>query len=218
MKNSDIERIKQKIKKLLALSKSPNENEAIAALEKAQVLMNEYHLDAGECLYEKYPVKATKRLSKWRVVLANAVAPLYCCETFRSEYEGKIFFYGDKFDAFMAGEMYNYLAKTIERMSKQNVSKKASLKYRNSYRLGVACRISIRLDELGQTASWGLERETKMLSVRQSFENEIITTSEKMSFDSSKKGFNRGVTAGKDISLHRQTTGSGGRYIEGGAS
>ena len=34
--NADLETIKKRIKKLLALSKSPNENEAMAALQKAQ--------------------------------------------------------------------------------------------------------------------------------------------------------------------------------------
>ncbi len=176
--------------------------------------MDEYHLSAGECLFEKHSVKATKKLSKWRVILANAVAPLYCCATFRSEYEGKIYFYGDSFDAFMATEMYSYLAKTIERMSLQNIRKGASLKYRNKYRLGVACNLSIRIDELGQTASWVSERESKILAVKQSLEQEISITHEKMNIGTSDAAFKRGAKAGDGISLQRQTTGSGGRHIE----
>jgi hypothetical protein len=42
--NTDIDKIKNKIKKLFALSKSPNANEAAAALEMAQKLMDEYGL------------------------------------------------------------------------------------------------------------------------------------------------------------------------------
>ena len=43
------EQIKKKIKKLLALSKSPNENEAMAALEKARKLMEENGLSEQDC-------------------------------------------------------------------------------------------------------------------------------------------------------------------------
>jgi hypothetical protein len=84
----ELEKIKDKVRKLLALSTSPNESEAVLALEKAQSLMREYHLAESECLYVRQGVKATKRLSRWRSVLAGGVAPLYYCETFRSPDEG----------------------------------------------------------------------------------------------------------------------------------
>jgi hypothetical protein len=45
--NMDSERIKSKMKKLLALSSSPNPHEAAAALEAAQKLMAEYNIDAA---------------------------------------------------------------------------------------------------------------------------------------------------------------------------
>lgn len=214
----DVEGIKQKIKKLLALSKSPNENEAMAALEKAQKLMDEYHLSAGECLYEMHSVKATKRLSKWRAILAQTVAPLYYCVTFRNVGNGEIVFYGDKFDAFMAGEMYKYLAKTIERMSKLNVRKNASLKYRDNYRLGIAYRINNRIEEMGQDASWIAERDVRLLTVKKTLEKEITLSTENMKIGVKNNAFQQGMKAGNGVSLQRQTTGSGGRYIEGGHS
>ena len=45
---SDIEKLKSKIKKLLALSKSPNPNEAASALKMAQELMAEYKVDQDD--------------------------------------------------------------------------------------------------------------------------------------------------------------------------
>lgn len=45
---TDIDKIKGKIKKLFALSKSPNANEAAAALEMAQKLMDEYGIIKSE--------------------------------------------------------------------------------------------------------------------------------------------------------------------------
>jgi hypothetical protein len=50
---AELEGIKRRVKKLLALSKSPNENEAVAALEKARALMGEHRLSEGECLYTR---------------------------------------------------------------------------------------------------------------------------------------------------------------------
>lgn len=44
------EKIVEKIKKLLALSKSPNENEAMAAALKAQALMAKYEIDLSQVL------------------------------------------------------------------------------------------------------------------------------------------------------------------------
>ena len=44
----DIEKIKSKIKKLLALAKSPNPNEAASALKMAQNLIAEYKFNASE--------------------------------------------------------------------------------------------------------------------------------------------------------------------------
>jgi hypothetical protein len=189
----------------------------MAALAKAQELMKEYRLSESECLYTRHTVKATKRLSRWRTVLANAVAPLYYCETFRSEYHGAIYFYGDSFDSFMAGEMYRYLSRTIESMSKRNIRKGVSLKYRDKYRLGIACQISFRIEEQGRAASWGPERETRMVAVREALTNEVTLSTEKMKIDAGSAAFRRGVQAGNGISLTRQAAGHGGRYLEAGA-
>jgi hypothetical protein len=46
-------------------------------------------------------------------------------------------FYGDEFDVFMAGEMFEYLSKTILRTAEQNVRKTAKLKYREHYKRGL---------------------------------------------------------------------------------
>ena len=42
---NDLDKIKDRIRKLLALSKSDNENEAMIAMEKANELMAGYNLD-----------------------------------------------------------------------------------------------------------------------------------------------------------------------------
>ena len=198
--SNNVEIIKKRIRKLLALSKSPNEHEALAALKKAQDLMEEYRLTPAECVYTSQTVKTTKRESAWRSTLANTVASLYACEALRDVSSGQMIFYGESFDAFMAKEMYGYLSKTIDRMVKQNVRKRNTLKYKNQYRFGIVCRLAIRIYELGQKVSWAPEREHKLLAVKKAAENEF--------------GIIKRRELKTTVSLHRQATARNG-YLEG---
>jgi hypothetical protein len=214
---AELENIKRRVKKLLALSTSPNENEAMAALEKARALMEEYRLSESECLYIRQSVKATKRLSSWRLILSKAVAWLNYCETFRSPATGEIVFYGEQTDIFMAGEMYRYLSRAIERMAKQNVHKNAKMKYREKYRLGVACQLHYRIHEIGDAGSWAPQRERKLLAVKKAMEGALSIVQQDWKLTGTAgAAFLRGAAAGKGISLNKQATGHGGRYLEAG--
>jgi hypothetical protein len=136
---------------------------------------------------------------------------------FRSPETGEIVFYGEDVDVFMAGEMYRYLSKAMERMATQNVRKTASMKYREKYRLGVACQLHYRIHEMGDAGSWAPQRERTLLAVRKAMEGEIAIVRKGWKLTgASGAAFMRGAAAGKDISLNRQTTGHGGRYLEGG--
>jgi len=212
---TDIEKIKRKIKKLLALSASPNENEAAAAIEKAREIMGEYGLSESQCLYERHSARATKRASLWRSVLAKPVAWLYCCEVFRVPHKGEMCFFGESFDAFMAREMYGYLSKTIERMARLNVKKSAKRPFREKYKLGIACSLRERIHDMGAKASWAPQWKGKKLAIRKALENEIELVAGSTKIPSGKmNAFRRGTRAGDGICLSRQTTGHGGRYIE----
>lgn len=87
---------KDKIRKLLALAKSPVEAEAKAALLKARQLMAEHKLREEDCLEpEKLKVKkalvgitCTKRLNSWIAYLSAIIAENYCCTAWRSKRRG----------------------------------------------------------------------------------------------------------------------------------
>jgi hypothetical protein len=214
--NDNLDVIKRRIKKLFALSKSPNEQEADATLKMAQKMMDEYHLTKSACLYARHSVPATKRLSRWRSVLAYAVSWTNYCYTVRDPNTGEIIFYGDPVDALMTGETYRYLAKTIERMAKQNIRKTAKTKYRESYKLGIACRLNERIRELGAATSWAPERENKIRALEKSLADEIEIVTADMKITGWKSdAFSRGMVAADGVSLNRQATGHGGRYIGG---
>jgi hypothetical protein len=83
---SDIEKIKSRIKKLFALSKSPNANEAATALEMAQKIMSEHGVRHNEIwdfqIIEK-EIKANggKRPSRHENHLVSSIAVAFGCRS-----------------------------------------------------------------------------------------------------------------------------------------
>ena len=111
--------IEERIRKLLALADSPNENEAAAAAEKAQALMLRYGIElaaiaasSGERLAVDEHVVDGK-VDPWRRMLAAAVAHsagarvVWTPDGGRSQ--GKIFFYGPAGAVGGIVELYRYL-------------------------------------------------------------------------------------------------------------
>lgn len=88
---------KEKIRKLLALAESPNENEAKAALLMARKLMAEHKLRLEDCkeseklkvIKKNVGITCTKRQNSWIVELSVIIAKSYCCSAFRSRKHGK---------------------------------------------------------------------------------------------------------------------------------
>ena len=138
---TELEIIKDKVRKLLALSKSDNENEAAAALEKANELISKHELDESALRFESVRAKSSKTYVVWRAVVANAVAWLYGCHQYRETEFGTVVFTGEELDAFMAGEMFEYLIKAIERSAKKAVRKNAKFKFRRDFKYGMASRL-----------------------------------------------------------------------------
>ncbi|MGP1587301.1 MAG: DUF2786 domain-containing protein [Treponemataceae bacterium] len=212
----NLEIVKHRIKKLLALSKSPNENEATSALRKANELIAGYNLSSEQFSeYTEAKVKGTKTFIRWRAVLANAVENLYA--TFHyNDGAGDIVFIGEELDVFMSTEMYKYLVKTIDRMAKQNIRKNAKYKYRQSYRAGIASRLYDRMFELGQQCSW---RNPKELAAQKKQIAEFVEKQVSISVSATKfenvntTAFSRGNNDAEKINLSRQMTGSGTRRL-----
>ena len=112
--------IEERIRKLLALADSPNENEAAAAAEKAQALMLRYGIEmatiaasGGERLAVDEHVVDGK-VDPWRRMLAAAVARsaggqvVWAPDSYRRS-QGTIFFYGPAGAVGGMVELYRYL-------------------------------------------------------------------------------------------------------------
>lgn len=86
----------EKIRKCLALSSSPNENEARTALLMARRLMAEYKIGSTEDISaEEEPEKRQTSITyttirdNWVIDLLNVMGPRFCCRPFSSRMYGK---------------------------------------------------------------------------------------------------------------------------------
>jgi len=202
----NIEVIKNKVKKLLALTKSDNENEAAIALEKANELISKYELDETSLCFESVRVKSSKTYVLWRTVIANAVSWLYGCHQYRHTDNGEFVFTGEELDAFMAGEMFEYLIKTIERYAKKSIRKNAKLKFRRDFKYGMASRLYDRIMELGEACSWSPRRNVKIEEAKEYVEKSVVLYETEMKKNNKKNrtAFYRGLSYGDNVSLSRQ--------------
>ncbi len=203
--NNDV--IKNKIKKLFALSKSPNEHEAMAALEKAEQLLKEYSLSKDDVLITQQEVKGTVRLSSWRAVIIDAINWLNGTVSVRTS-DGKYIFYGSDIAVTMSAEMFKYLEKSIERIARQSIRKNAKLPYRNAFKYGAAKNIHVRIHDMGKNVRW-FDREERSKVLWAYIKGKLSVKSEKVTVSAlSNKAYTKGFDAGNAIHLNRQANGS----------
>ena len=89
--------IKGKIRNLLALAESPNENEAKAALLKARELIAKHKLTEAELAEEekqavrdvRTDITCSKRRDPWIADLSAVIGENYCCKGYRSHAKGR---------------------------------------------------------------------------------------------------------------------------------
>ena len=203
---TELEIIKEKIRKLLALSKSDNENEAAIALEKANDLISKYNIDEASLHYESLEIKSTKMYMPWRSCIANAVSWLYCCCHYRDKNNGTFVFTGEKLYVFMAAQMFDYLVKTIERCSKKAVRRNAKLKFRRDFKFGMALRLYDRIMILGESCAWCSVRDIKIEEAKEFIGRSVeIITNKNKNLRLNRTAVNRGIIHGNNVSLARQT-------------
>lgn len=156
--NAEQLQVVEKVKKLMALSKSPSEAEAAAALEKARLLLARYDLSIAE-LEESEAVGETvllekKRLRVWESALVGVVSRASFTEAlhYRSRQLGKILLIGREVNLVGARELFCYLHQAILILGRQYSPQVAHVE---SFRLGVVQRIGERLEESAAAGTTG---------------------------------------------------------------
>lgn len=119
-------KIIDKIEKLIALSSSDNENEAKAAMLKAQELMAKYEIEMSQINSDKakerpvVPYTSPSFRDDWVVDLGSLIAGNFRCRAVISSRRGsggafRLKFYGFDEDAQISINIFNYAVKVIRR-------------------------------------------------------------------------------------------------------
>lgn len=176
---------KDKIRKLLAVSKSKSDAEAQTALLKARELMAKYKLTEEECseVLKKGVVKlntgvsCTKTIGPWMIALSGIIAEAYRCENILFRRPGSktydIGFVGMEDDAGLCEELFKFAVDNVQERNK-NMSKALHKEYKgykiatyvrdraNSYGFGFAAGLkhAFDLQTKAKTQEWGLVLQT----------------------------------------------------------
>lgn len=155
----NIDKIKSKIKKLLAMSESTSPNEAAIAARQAKAMMDNYKLSRAECedvviSAEDYvTVEVTemgRRFPKWKSILGPAVARYTStlCKAKGFRPYAKMVFQGHREDLMLAEYLYTYLVRSIDNAVKTH--KITGRSFIASFRYGMASEISRKLRDMRQ--------------------------------------------------------------------
>ncbi|WP_099066526.1 DUF2786 domain-containing protein [Nostoc linckia] len=231
----NLEKIGDKIKKLLALSQSPNEAEAAEAMSKAQELLTRYQLSMADLEdnspeeVEQQVIEETGRSVSWKEILLNAVADAnYCMPFIRRGATVKQMMLGRPSNISSAKIQLEYLVGAVDRLASLEDGDRA---YKNSFRLGCASRISTRISELVEKqksegiAASGESKPISAIVVRSLYEkleaeldayakaNLKIKNRTSRPSCRSYEGYFSGMAAGDKVSLNKQVGGEKQKYL-----
>lgn len=230
----DLEKISEKIKKLLALSESPNEAEAMAAFAKAQEMLTQYQLSvtdlADSCpeKVEEQMIEEFQKSTSWKEILFNAIAKANYCMLFnrRSYQNVKQMLLGRPSNIQSAKIQYEYLVGAIEQLASLEDSDRS---FRNAFRLGAANRLYTRIEEvIERQKSEGItgNKPVPGLIVRSLYEKlnaevqayakanlKMKKPRQSRAYCSSADGFFAGQEAGNKISLNKQLGSGKQKYL-----
>ena len=136
----------EKVKKLLRLSSSPNENEARLALQKAQALMLEHNIDAGdlkETAIQSEPIAQDfGRRPTFYLPIATVLEACFGVIISWHNRDGEIKMHGREVNIEIGKYVYDYLAHLLPFLAKQK-----GIRDRKVYYYGVAQGIISQLND-----------------------------------------------------------------------
>jgi len=213
------------IRKLLALSQSPNEHEAARAAEKAQELLFKYKLSMVEVQAQKGDGKgpkiveldgdiiSQKNWGKWKPQLAWGVARYNFCTGFQDTYRGKFIFIGQETEAYVAKELYEWLVEQLE-----GAARRACLNYqgysriptfRRAFFTGAVLTVANRLYNQWRNLQGQSEQSTALVvttkAMLESYKKEhhpyLVRGRSLRMANGSYDGYTAGIRAGKEVDI-----------------
>lgn len=162
------EKVMERLRNLLALSKSPNEAEASRAFERAQIILAEHNLSMADLEEPTGAVIADEEMVTsaypWRRKLGTATASMFfCAYMYNTQKRGKTAydvhaFVGKRHNVTVAKLMFGYLMTTVDRLAhaaSRNIAKDQQSPYRVSFRNACTSRLCARIAERIMSAKAG---------------------------------------------------------------
>jgi len=158
------DRLIEKMRKLLALTESGNEHEAMNATRKLHSMLAKHNMSMTDLEHEEDNVGqeevVQKRCRPWRRTIALGIAQLYFCQYYRIPMgsNSKFVFVGTEANRTFAAHIYKMVIKTVERESRFESKKmygKEVPAFVNGFWTGAMERIWLRCQELINSAKAG---------------------------------------------------------------
>lgn len=217
--STEQKKVIEQVQKLLALSKSSNENEAALALAKAEELLEKYRLDmtaiemmTGQkegIVQDDDPIFDTDEITQWESKLSHSIAWLYGCTTIRLGTK-MIKIIGRPSDIIFVRYMVTYITIELFRLSVEPLYKKRK-DYKDSWFLGAVDVILYRLKESKAkiqetfTNPFAVATVNNRYNESQAKLNELYPNATKSGVAPSPKfssaGYNQGQIAGHKVKL-----------------
>jgi hypothetical protein len=220
----DVDKAKDKIKKLLALSKSSNVYEAALAMEMAHKLMATFDLTETDMHeFVNNTIIKNENLPKYCEIIAIAIAELYMVIMTKTLKKRMVEFAGEKLYVNIATEMYTYLISVIDRAAdnakRKNGGYLTGKSAVNNFKIGMALELYKRIKESSDNVSWAPERPKMQTLVKTWYKKNCVAPYEKVannrvSVRYGATGYYEGRNAAKDISLNRQCAGVNGQPLQ----
>lgn len=207
--------IQDKIRKLLALSASPNDNEAATALKLAQKLMMEHGVEESELHPEvTHEVSETgfhEVKHKFQVYAAQAAGILYGCKVINYKNISSITFVGRRDNRQAAELTWSFLLLQIEQWYKNELPKGMTQKQRSSYRkeykLSMAATLYSRCKDYTPASSSTalvLHKDQLLGEIEDYFKDQnVVTRKSKARRINNTEAFLKGAAAGQSADIHK---------------
>ncbi len=212
------EKILERVKRLLAMANDVSSpNEASIAAARARSLMDQYQiheetisLTQEQQFDEVSSGSCNKYIQRWISLLSVAVSKLNDCQAVirRSPLGSDIVYRGFKSDTQMAKLLHEFLVDSCEKFLKQSEIKSAT--ERNYYRIGFACEMQAKVEEIlkeRQTVVYS-SGTSLILQKKKAIENHYgasRTRSHRISVNKAQdKAYSRGASDARSLSLNQQ--------------
>ena len=217
-----MEEIILKIQKLLALSKSSNQNEAQNAMLKAQKLLMKHKLSmqdienysSDNIKIEDFKTEQRFRGKSWKSNLANIIANNFGCFLYYKTGNRQVHtvcFYGKEEDVIIANIMFEYAVKCINlegnklvKRMKQDKRRKHFDGIKTDYAIGFIVGLEERFrNQLKENAEWGLvlQKDQVVIDSYNKFSSGFGKISVNEKFSRHLKAYKQGEEDGKKFDI-----------------